>query len=36
MMLLISRDIINHEELGSWIARLESVGALDAAVAYDE
>ena len=35
-MLQISGGIVNHEELGSWIARLELEGALDAAVAYDE
>ncbi len=36
MMLEISAEIIDHEELRSWIARLELAGAFDAAVAYDE
>ena len=36
MMLQISDEIIDHEELRSWIARLELEGAFDAAVAYDE
>lgn len=35
MMLQISGEIINHEELRSWIAQLELEGAFDAAVAYD-
>ena len=36
MMLQLSGEIINREELRSWIARLELEGAFDAAVAYDE
>ncbi len=36
MMLQISGEIINQEELRSWIAQLGLEGALDAAVTYGE
>jgi len=36
MMLQISVELINQEELQAWIARLALEGAFDAAVAYDE
>lgn len=35
MMLRISGEIVNHEELRSWIARLELRSEFEAAVAYD-